>query len=210
LKSKNKESKDLSSTEPLIKLLTNSVVCRANLYFIEKGVYHCFCYNKKFIFGYKLVLSEINTSIPQNPELEIGFADNNLLAFEKNSSESIIFVYGNPFLLKSKIIKYAKSPKEFKESHIQIQKISTKTNNTQLKNEQNQKVLGEIEMNENEEEAEINSEFKTILDKIKDGNREREALNKVNESKISLLNVLRNAVINNDNKAFDWALNQKV
>ena len=66
-------------------------------------------------------------------------------------------------------------------------------------------------MNENmEETVEVNSEFKTILQKIKESKREKEASNKINDSKISLLNVLRNSVINNDNKAFDWALNQKV
>lgn len=210
------------TTDPLIKLLTNSVVCKASLYFMEKGVYHCFCYNKKFIFGYKLILSEINPDMPQNPELEIGFQDTSsssrenstsLLSLEKNTNDSIFFIYGNPYLLKSKVIKYAKNPREFKEKSIQIQKLNKNNlekSNTNL-HEQNQKVLNEIEMNENlEDTTEINSEFKTILTKIKDGNKNNEVSTKINDSKISLLNVLRNSVINNDNKAFDWALNQKV
>jgi len=181
---------------------------------MEKGVYHCFCYNKKLIFGYKLIISELNPDMPQNPQLEISFAENNLLALEKNSSDSIFFVYGTPFLLKSKVVRYAKSNREFKESSIQIQKIS-KSNQLQEKNkesqEQNQKVLGDIEMDDNKEyDVEINSEFKTILQKIKESKKEIESNNKISDSKISLLNVLRNAVINNDNKAFDWALNQKV
>jgi len=181
---------------------------------MEKGVYHCFCYNKKLICGYKLIISELNPDMPRNPQLEISFAENNLLALEKNSSDSIFFVYGTPFLLKSKVVRYAKSNREFKESSIQIQKIS-KSNQLQEKNKESQehlqKVLGDIEMDDNKKyDAEINSEFKTILQKIKESKKETESNNKISDSKISLLNVLRNAVINNDNKAFDWALNQKV
>jgi hypothetical protein len=174
---------------------------------MEKGVYHCFCYNKKFIFGYKLILSELSLDKPQVPELEISFAENNLLALEKNSTESLFFVYGNPFLLKSKVVKYAKNTREFKETSIQIQKINKiNQENLKMKGERghkDEKVLGEIDMNENiEETVEVNSEFKTILQKIKESKKENEATNKMNDSKISLLNVLRNAVINNDNKAF--------
>ena len=146
--------------------------------------------------------------------------DYNTLENLKNSDKVIQAIYGNLIKCEIKSINY--SPKgdkdDVKEMEISIklkedninQENKSKNKNV-IVNPNNLKILNEVEMSKLEaidsqgKEKEDNKKFEILVEKEEEN---KELTNK--DTKISLLNIIRNSLINNDFNQFEWALDQKV
>jgi len=149
----------------------------------------------------------------------------------KNNDKIISAFYGNLLKLERKNICYSeKSNKEdVKRAEIKIL-IDEKALNNENRNKSNKndniknvvvnsnkfKILNEIDMSKNEivNEAENRNLKKSqnqgllIIDNKNSKNQNNELAN--SDTKISLINIIRNSLINNDINQFEWALDQKV
>lgn len=198
--------------EPLITLQRNTHTTFAEMKFIDKGIYHFFTYNKATLFGYKLILDEIDPTVPVKSSFEIEFLEKNLINMEIPSNQDIkkpmnIFIlYGKAFNaanLSTKVVSYSKNARAFKESLKISQKDQEKLVLTTGVNTTGVKIINEIEMGNS---AIITDEFNLKVTKEIVPNVEEVALE---NEKISLLNIIRNSIVNNDNSTLQWALDQK-
>lgn len=177
---------------------------------------------------------------PQKNLLKINFEEMNFFSTKKNTKDYIDYnsfeniknsdkfvqaIFGN--LLKSEIksINYSqknnKDDIKQKEIFVKLKEENINQENKNSKknviiNSNNLKILNEIEMKNSEENnLENNNEKKTnILVNSNENNNanldENENNLTENDTKISLLNIIRNSLINNDFNQFEWALDQKV
>ncbi len=112
------------------------------------------------------------------PSNEISLQEKNLMNCklmnnETNKIQSLFILYGTPFKVMTKTIKYAKNYVEFKESNIVInstlnqENIQTKQSKGDINNK-NAKILNEVEMSNNEKvfNSLKDSEYKKIYDLI--------------------------------------------
>jgi hypothetical protein len=160
-------------------------------------------------------LNEIDINAPLKHLFETQLVDKNLLNVEVTSTHSLSILFGNSVHLYNKIIKYSKDSKNIKENLIKISSKINEADSKQLNhlNKNNHDVLNEIQMNENNlvnSKATIevkDNEFRNILMSTEIPNTDE--VNKVSTNKITLVNVIRNSLINNDIKNFEWALSQK-
>ena len=211
------------NAEPLITLQKNSLTVSSEMKFIEKGVYHLFSYNKSTLYGYKLILEEIDPSVPVKSAFEVEFPEKNLIksqmTFDKadNSKhpQSLFLIFGKAFnahSLNTRVIKYSKSGRVFKEGGDSVLHITSKSNEEgQVKkgvNVNTVKIINEIQMGENYSPE--NGQSYVSTDAVNDAKKNllSNEINLVDE-KISLLNIIGNSIINNDSATFQWALDQK-
>jgi hypothetical protein len=149
------------------------------------------------------------------PSSEITLQDSNLMNLklvnnETNKIQSLFILFGTPFKLQTKTLKYAKNYLDFKESNIVINSINNQENNqnNQGKHEidsKNVKILNEVEMTNEKAVSNIKeSEYKKLYDLIS-----TEKIKEDKSNKISLINVIKTSLINNDSANLDWALDQK-
>jgi hypothetical protein len=223
-----------NKNEPLMTLQKNSLTVLSEMKLMEKGVYHLFSYNKSIIYGYKLILDEIDPTVPVKPNFEIEFPEKNLIKCQisnnevdnKKFAQNLFVIYGKAFnasSLHTRLIKYSKNARNFKE--FENYKITSKDheNDRTVKKGVNVSnsvtILNEIQMsgnfenqtptsttdNENE-----NVKITPAIENKKTPKKSEEEKNiSLTDEKISLLNIIKNSIINNDNNTFQWALDQK-
>jgi hypothetical protein len=218
----------INFNEPLITLQLNSLTNITKMKFIEKGVYHLFSYSNSAIYGFNLILNEIDPLVPVKCNIEINFPNKNLHQTEMintenlNSPHSIFILYGRTFNssnIFTKIVNYSKNSKIFKE--IDCLSIVSETNGSAAKsskagvniNPSKVNILNELQMNQeidndvNSTDIESNPNSNAYAVSIKKTMPNEEI--KIENEKISLINMIRNSIINNDNSSFEWALDQK-
>ena len=211
--SKNsKKNEDSNTIIPYVTLPKTSLTSNAVMIHMENGLYHIFTHNEKLVLGYLLDTNHVDLS---NPIVKLNFSEDDLISIKilKDSEKSkgaqtIFYIHGKTFnstYIKSGKIKYSKNIKELKQLDITIEPITK--NNKSTKNNvivpSTFKILNEIEMADNslivdfEKDVTSVTSLKTVeLEKIEDG-------------KFSLLNILKNSIINSDFNTFSWALEQK-
>lgn len=209
----NKKAKDT----PLFILQTTFIPTLIKINQIEKGIYHSFVCNKSKLQGFKLIVDELTPNHPVNFNFEIEFVEKNLLNIDfinngSNSAFSLVALIGNPYNLVTKQIKYANNSKNFKNINSKIS-INNSNNEDDSKDKIKSKagnathVLNDIEMNT--EYTKTDLENNDLAKSFRNLNNDGKVSLKGGD-KISLVNIINNSIINNDNKNFEWALNQKV
>lgn len=223
-----------NKNEPLITLQKNSLTVLSEMKLMEKGVYHLFSYHKTNLYGYKIVLDEIDPSVPVKPSFEIEFPEKNLVKCQIANSEvdnkkfgqNLFVIYGKAFNasnLHTRLIKYSKNARNFKE--FANFRITSKDQETQKNTKKGVNVsksvtiLNEIQMSGNcenetptsttDNENENIKIISPIEKKSTPKKSEEEKSISLTDEKISLLNIIKNSIINNDNSTFQWALDQK-
>lgn len=211
----NKETKSLNS--PLATLeLDNSVNSfnKIKLLNKDKDIYHALVMNKENICIYPINVNSIN-SAPIKPSVIIDFSEKNLLEIDcgtdtnTNREQNIFAVYGNEVHIDNRSIKYAKNANSFNTDKITINKNTKKGSDSDKKaNDINtHTVLNEIDMNNAHELNSVQTNNKIIHDSNEAASSS--VILTTTENKISLVNIIRNSIINNDSNSFDWALDQK-
>jgi hypothetical protein len=174
---------------PLFTLSTNYIPGKVIIQQIDSGVYHAVIFNEKNINGYKLVLDDgFNYEKPIKADFHIE-SDNSILNIKLDKQVyNLVILYGSVYNLHSKFIKYAKNAREFKQ--IKSDLLATK----------GEEVVASSGVNQ----ARVVNEIKPYVE-----DNILQATNLTGDNKVSLINVLRNSIINNDIQSLEWAINQQ-
>jgi hypothetical protein len=189
---------------PVATLQKDSLTFNLIMNQMDKGIYHLFTYSNSSIYGYNLDFIKIKSVLI--PEVKINFPDENLINFQvlNENDKNLFYVYGKSFnenYLQAGKVKYSKNIREFLPLDLVIK--SNETSNDEFQKNKvhipnSVKVLNEIDM----AETSISPDVETSLSILKSKNTFSE------DGKISLLNILKNSIINSDNNTFSWALEQ--
>jgi hypothetical protein len=212
----------IEKSSQTIPLSINFSATETHLIQVDKDILHAFAWNRENLHILYIELNSWKEGGIIKPKAEITFESKDLISMTpvlNNTYQSLFIVYGHLLSQNSlitKTIKYSKNSKNIKEL---VMKINSKTEQPQtshkdpLPKTDKYTVLNEIQINDNQLSTDnTNSieenEFRKILHSKQP---KHELMQKLTSSKekISLFNIIKNSVINNDHQTFEWALDQK-
>lgn len=230
--------KSNTNKAPTVSLQLNSLTNKTIIRKVENSadIYHAFSFNNEYVYGHLINLEDINKNKSSNapllrnfqlhaPEknlinLEFDLAEDEFIS-DRNTSLNLIAVYGNTFVTSNvavRKIKYANNFKNFVSNEVILPAVRSEANLVNSKLEKgkvivnkNFAVLNEIEMNENNRNEGTHHSEVEDLTHTNDNEYQLENITSFStlDEKISLINLIKNSIINNDISTLEWTLDQK-